>query len=324
MTSFTRFHIPILTLLLLAATGWVNPVAAQPVTCTLSSTTVNYGIIDPFGVSDLVLGGTVTMNCNNGTGGSRSYDMCLDIGTGTGGLSGSSRALLGGTTRLPIQLRSPPAAASEAGDGTTWPRTGPIAITVPGGGSASVTFPIGVTLTAPGVVTPSPGTYTSVFTGTALRAYTASLTCVPTTGGGAISASGSLTVTAQVIASCTMSATSMNFGSASFLTTARNASATLTLRCNAAVPATISMDNGAGGGTGPTDRRMSSGVNRIRYGVYRDAAGTQPWGATAGSDTQPVTTVAGNITVPVYGVVPVQPAPTPGNYTDTIIVTVTY
>lgn len=63
----------------------------------------------------------------------------------------------------------------------------------------------------------------------------------------------------------------------------------------------------------------------VVYGLYKDAGRSQPWGdgATPGS------TVAGTGTgaakgYTVYGRVPPQTTPTPGTYSDTVVVTVTY
>jgi transposase InsO family protein len=74
-----------------------------------------------------------------------------------------------------------------------------------------------------------------------------------------------------VLATCTVTATPLNFGSVSLLTSPLTATATLTLRCNAAVPVTVRMDNGTVGG-GNTGRRMQSAANnRIPYDIFRDA-----------------------------------------------------
>lgn len=77
--------------------------------------------------------------------------------------------------------------------------------------------------------------------------------------------------------------------------------------------------------TSPTNRRMTLGGAAVVYGLYKDAGRSQPWGdgATPGS------TVAGTGTgaakgYTVYGRVPPQTAPTPGTYSDTVVVTVTY
>lgn len=63
----------------------------------------------------------------------------------------------------------------------------------------------------------------------------------------------------------------------------------------------------------------------MTYGLYKDAARSQPWGDA----TTPGSTVAGAGNglvqqLTVYGRVPPQTTPSPGTYTDTVVVTLTY
>jgi spore coat protein U-like protein len=119
-----------------------------------------------------------------------------------------------------------------------------------------------------------------------------------------------------------VSATSMNFGSASLLTAALSATAQVSVSCNAILPVTIALDNGATG-TGPTSRLMTAGTHTIQYGIYKDGAHSQPWGNTVGVNTASGT--GPSATLIAYGQVPAQsPAPTPGSYADVVGVTVTY
>jgi spore coat protein U-like protein len=114
----------------------------------------------------------------------------------------------------------------------------------------------------------------------------------------------------------------MNFGSASFLTSALSATAQVSVSCNAALPVTVALDNGATG-TSPINRLMKSGGNSIQYGIYKDSAHSQPRGSTVGPNTASGTGPAATLTA--YGQVPAQaPAPTPGSYADVVGVTVTY
>jgi spore coat protein U-like protein len=75
----------------------------------------------------------------------------------------------------------------------------------------------------------------------------------------------------------------------------------------------------------PTARKMSKGAETVTYGLYKDTNRSQPWGDA----TTPGSTVAGTGTgaaqvLTVYGRVPPQTTPTPGTYTDTVVVTLTY
>ena len=73
----------------------------------------------------------------------------------------------------------------------------------------------------------------------------------------------------------------------------------------------------------PNPPQQGAGAT-VSYNLYRDAARTQEWGTTVGTNTG---TGAGNgqiQTIPVYGRVAPQATPAPGVYTDTITITVTF
>ena len=72
---------------------------------------------------------------------------------------------------------------------------------------------------------------------------------------------------------------------------------------------------------------MTLGASRLSYNLYADPALLSVWGDdTAGSITQIVTepVLFGNLAFTAYGRVPPGQFVTPGVYSDTIIVTVTY
>ncbi len=91
---------------------------------------------------------------------------------------------------------------------------------------------------------------------------------------------------------------------------------------------TIALSTG-GSGTYSV-RHMSNGPATLSYNLYRDAAHTLIWGnGTGGTVVASGTIVLRGTTSqtanwPVYGLLPAQPTPGPGAYSDTIIVTVTY
>ena len=69
---------------------------------------------------------------------------------------------------------------------------------------------------------------------------------------------------------------------------------------------------------------MRSGTNQLNYNLYTDAARTVVWGN--GSGTSSIQTVARNrtTTLNVYGQIPAGQDAVVGNYTDTILATVTF
>jgi spore coat protein U-like protein len=69
---------------------------------------------------------------------------------------------------------------------------------------------------------------------------------------------------------------------------------------------------------------MSQASQNITYGLYRDSARAQPWGDSAGTNTAAGTGSGLAQTVTVYGRVPAQTTPSPGTYSDTVVVTISY
>jgi spore coat protein U-like protein len=69
---------------------------------------------------------------------------------------------------------------------------------------------------------------------------------------------------------------------------------------------------------------MQSGVNLLAYGLFRDAAFTQNWGITIGTDTQVGTGNGSAQAITVFGQLPANQFVTPGAYADTITATVTF
>jgi spore coat protein U-like protein len=140
-------------------------------------------------------------------------------------------------------------------------------------------------------------------------------------------ATTNLNVSANVVASCTISATNLAFGNLSTaVATNVDVAAALTVNCPTGQAYAITMGNGAGVGATAALRRMTrtSGTETIDYAIYRDAARTQTWGSTIGTDTSASTGTGANQTFQVYGRVPTQTGLTAGAHTDTVVVNIDY
>lgn len=133
---------------------------------------------------------------------------------------------------------------------------------------------------------------------------------------------------------CGASATSHAFGSYYPLSgNAVNTSSTITVSCSGLiglqVSAEVQLSTGAGGSF--ATRRMASGVNTLQYNLYRDSGRTTLWGDGTGGSTSLsyllLLPLLGNDsrTDTIYGRIPGgQTGVAPGNYTDTITVTIEY
>ncbi|MCA0401383.1 MAG: spore coat U domain-containing protein [Proteobacteria bacterium] len=141
----------------------------------------------------------------------------------------------------------------------------------------------------------------------------------------AATATGNLNVSITITASCSVvSATNLDFGSTSTIGANIDQTSTLTVNCTNSTPYTVALSAGGGAGATVASRKLTSGGNTLNYSLYRDAARTQLWGVTTGTDTAAGTGTGANQTMTIYGRVPSQASPVPGAYTDTVTVTITY
>ncbi len=150
---------------------------------------------------------------------------------------------------------------------------------------------------------------------------------------GSATSTGTLTVQATFTAGCSVGATTLDFGTNNGNTlplSAILASATLAVTCTLGSPYSIGLDYGSN--ASGTQRRLQSGGNYINYNLFTDAAGLLPWlsGSTSTTCVSALACVLGTGTglvqsIVVYGRIPVSSSsPTPGVYSDTVTITVTY
>ena len=119
--------------------------------------------------------------------------------------------------------------------------------------------------------------------------------------------------------------TDLDFGSIPGDITANvDQTSTIGLTCTGRTVWKLGLDNGAN--ASGTVRRMRQGTSSsyVPYELYSDAARTQRWGGTVGTDTVNGTGTGSAQSVTVYGRVPAPQVPAPGSYSDTITVTITY
>lgn len=143
-------------------------------------------------------------------------------------------------------------------------------------------------------------------------------------------ASNTLPVEVNVINSCTIAATPMNFGSPTSIGTANiDRTSTVSMVCTNGASYDVALDAGLHNSSG--QRRMSNGAGTpvyVPYGIYRDATYTaaSEWGATAGTNTvSGVTGLSGLVSLTAYGRIPSTAASVgAGTYRDTVTVTVTF
>jgi spore coat protein U-like protein len=142
----------------------------------------------------------------------------------------------------------------------------------------------------------------------------------------AATATGTFQVQITIQATCILvSSTNLNFGTNGVLSANINQTSTITVQCTNTTPYNIGLNAGVNGGS-VTTRQMKGGPTSqlINYSLFSNAGLTQNWGQTVGTDTVAATGNGAAQGFTVFGQVPAQTTPTPGTYTDTITVTVTY
>lgn len=151
-------------------------------------------------------------------------------------------------------------------------------------------------------------------------------------------AAGLCSPAAQAVIGCNVASTGAGFGDYDPLAGAPDDStATVSVTCTRVIfqdPFRVSYTLALSRGTGSTTyapRRLSSGPNRLDYNLYRDAARAQVWG----DGTASTSIVSGTAqftwfqttqtnTHTAYARVPALQDAAPGNYSDTIVVTIAF
>lgn len=167
-----------------------------------------------------------------------------------------------------------------------------------------------------------PGTYVWTGNGDPVVQYCSVGAIVCLTTATAASPSPS-TATVTIPAFCTVGASStVAFPTQGLLTADTDATGTVRVTCTNSTVYSIGIDTGANPSGATRRMKHASAAVYVAYELYADAGRTTVWG-TAGA------AVAGTGTgsqqaYTVHGRVPGQTTPAPGNYSDTVAITVTY
>ena len=128
-------------------------------------------------------------------------------------------------------------------------------------------------------------------------------------------------------AGCTLSTTSINFGTYDVFDTAPNDSTgTVTLNCNGGAK-DVTVEIGRGGASSFALRRMVNGAVELRYNLYLNAARTTIWGdGTGGTQPYDVGNPPNNkdVTLTIFGRITAEQDVSSGSYSDSVTVTVNY
>jgi spore coat protein U-like protein len=319
-------HMSRITLALFALLFWGSLASAQ--VCTFTNTGVDFGNVNLTTGAINTATGTLSASC---TGTPRTFvDVCANFNAGSGGAaaSGDPRYMVQGATRLNYNL------ARNAGGMQIWgsylwgassrPPSIRIRLNNSGTGTSSDTIYgriYGAQTTAP------TGTFISTFTGGGAQidyGYSGSFSC-GTTLSPRVQAVP-FVVRATNNSNCLVSATDLDFGVQTDLSSATLSTNAIYITCTAGTAYTVGLSNGTSGATSPALRKMTNTTttDTVGYSIYLDAARSQVWGSgTSGGMAAAVGTGLAQGYVG-YGKIPAQATPAPLSYADTVVVSITY
>ena len=157
----------------------------------------------------------------------------------------------------------------------------------------------------------------------------AALGAVASTPAMAATATNTMPVSVNVINSCTVAATPMNFGSPTAIGTSNiDRTSTVSLVCTNGANYDVAMDPGLN--ASGSQRRMSDGGGTpvyIPYAIYRDTSYTAAaeWTSATGNTVSGTAGASGLVSLTAYGRIPATAASVgAGSYLDTVTVTVTF
>ena len=318
-----------------------GPAHAQ-VTCTSYASNINFSPISGLATA-ATSNGTINWTCTNATFLSTAYvTLCLNIGTGTGGTSGTTRLMSGGTPPLQFQLYQ------NAGNTQIWgsllggpsPTPYQTQFTIPGAlftngttsGSATVYGAIPA-----GQSTVPPGSYISSFTAAnsvVFMNYSANFfgSSYPSSCGTSdVQDYFPFTVSATVIKECQVTAgaaSNINLGTVPSTATNITGHNSISVSCTSTTPYYIGLSpsNGNSAGAGVMSG-TGSNTDKVPYQLYSNTGLSTPWGNTATSTSvgngASGTGTGSAQSIPVYAKAP-SANYTPDSYSDTVTVNVNY
>lgn len=301
--------------------------AAAVLSCSATIDDLDFGAVDLTVAGVKRITGFWRITCTGGIPNQR-VRLCSHIEDGTGGIdpSGDPRYMLAGANQMRFNLFKNGSYSTIWGS-KLWalpPTQKGQRRRLNGSGNLTRDVRIRAQIEAGQSALPN-GTYISSFTGTYSRMtydYASVGNC------GAVGTTNifnvPFTVRAEYLASCTVNAGNMDFGTVGAIGSNIDTTNSIDITCTVGTPYTISIDNGSSGGVGPLSRLMAVAGNTVTYQIFQDVARTIPWGDTIGINTVAGTGNGLTQNLIGYGRVPVQTTPIPGTYTDTVIVTVTY
>lgn len=329
------------SLVLILALFFGGAGGARADSCSATMTDVVFAGVSPISGSDYYANGTLTVTCTlrlaQQSALAPNLTFCISLGAGSGGTSGAWRTMTAGTTRLLYNLY----VDSSYGGAAVWggaampSNLNPIKDTVLGlVGLGVYTRSYTIYGKIPGSALAGIGTsgngdtvYASGFGADATFTYSLTTLLGPpacSTAAPAVTAPLPFQVRATVVNNCVINASNLSFGSSKLLAGAVRANAALAVQCTANNAYRIALNGGANGSVAERRMRNAATGETVRYLMSASSDGAS-WGDGTLGTTMVSGTGSGAVqNLPLYGRVPAQPTPSPGDYKDTVTATVVF
>lgn len=301
--------------------------------CPLNAPAATFGSVTTFSVGANINNTSTTTNVNCGTGGLAllSSDFIAYAFTTATNLSGTRAALktsTTGTDTIPIQICIDSACATELQQNGSYRWSAGTLLGL--GNSLNFNIPL-YFRTVPGQ-TVAAGLYTTTVTITVsynicagISALGACVGTLHTSNGTAMTFAVNLNITNDCT---TITAPNVSFGSAPLVSSFSTVQQTINVVCSKGSTYTVGLSNGSY--YSGTTRQMASGTNRLAYDIYKGTTTTSRWGPTgtdrwssATSTSINADTITRNFTYTAR-ILTTQNTPAAGNYTDSVVVDVSF
>lgn len=133
-------------------------------------------------------------------------------------------------------------------------------------------------------------------------------------------------VEAKVINDCTITVGNLVFPDSSLLTSAVRSTTSLSTRCSLNTPYKVTFDKGKASGATVAARKMTGGPTNelVAYRISNTLDGVSLGDGSSGTAVIADTGTGSTQTRTIYGLVPAQTTPSPGDYKDSVLATVSF
>ena len=312
--------------------------------CTVTMSDVNFGAVSPLSSTDITVSATGTVTCAwNLLSPTPPYlvlfpnaSICVNIGLGDGSVSLAPRTLTNGSAKLNYNLYRSATMddASIVGSSTLPTVSLPILsiLTVPllTGGSITQNFtvwgkiPAGAALAAVPTVGNADTNYISSFAGYASINYSFYNLIQPACTASGLTSNFSFTARARVVNDCRINSAPLAFGTVGALTGAVRSTSALSVQCVNNNAYQVALNGGTVAANVAARKMKSAGGGLVAYRLSTTLDGPL-WGdGSAGTAVFSGVGTGATVSVPMYGMVPVQSTPAPGDFRDTVTATVLF